>query len=33
LFNIPIKERANKYDGHSPQDVAKRLREFLSQSK
>lgn len=30
LFNIPEKERANPYDGHTPQDVAKRLRDFLS---
>ena len=29
LFNIPEKEKANPYDGHTPQDVAKRLREFL----
>lgn len=29
LFQIPIKEKANPYDGHTPQDVAKRLREFL----
>lgn len=30
LFNIPEKQRANVYDGHSPQDVADRLRAFLS---
>ena len=30
LFNIPEKEKANPYDGHTPQDVAKRLREFLT---
>ena len=30
LFQIPIKEKANPYDGHTPQDVAKRLREFLT---
>lgn len=30
LFNIPEKEKANPYDGHTPQDVTKRLREFLS---
>lgn len=30
LFQIPVKEKANPYDGHSPQDVAKRLREFLT---
>ena len=29
LFNVPEKEKANTYDGHTPQDVAKRLREFL----
>ena len=30
LFQVPVKEKANLYDGHSPQDVAKRLREFLT---
>ena len=30
LFQVPIKEKANPYDGHTPQDVAKRLREFLT---
>lgn len=30
LFNVPEKELANEYDGHSPQDVADRLRAFLS---
>ena len=30
LFQIPIKEKANPYDGHTPHDVAKRLREFLT---
>lgn len=30
LFQVPVKEKANPYDGHSPQDVAKRLREFLT---
>lgn len=30
LFDIPVKDKANKYDGHSPKDVAERLREFLS---
>lgn len=29
LFNIPEKEVANIYDGHSPQDVANRLRKYL----
>ena len=29
LFNVPEKEKANPYDGHTPQDVAKRLRDFL----
>ena len=33
LFNIPEKENANPYDGHTPQDVAKRLRDFLSLNK
>lgn len=30
LFQIPEKEKANPYDGHTPQDVVKRLREFLT---
>ena len=30
LFQVPIKEKANQYDGHTPQDVAKRLRDFLT---
>ena len=30
LFNVPEKEKANHYDGHTPQDVAKRLRDFLT---
>ena len=30
LFNVPEKEKANPYDGHTPQDVAKRLRIFLT---
>lgn len=30
LFQIPEKEKANPYDGHTPQDVAKRLRDFLA---
>lgn len=29
LFKIPEKIKANKYDGHTPQEAAKRLREFL----
>lgn len=29
LFQIPEKEKANIWDGHTPQDVAKRLRDFL----
>lgn len=29
LFQLPEKEKANKWDGHTPQDVANRLREFL----
>ena len=33
LFEVPIKEKANPYDGHTPQDVAKRLRKFLSLGK
>lgn len=30
LFDVPEKEKANHYDGHTPQDVAKRLRNFLT---
>lgn len=30
LFDIPVKDKANKYDGHSPKDVAERLRKFLT---
>lgn len=30
LFQVPIKEKANPYDGHTPHDVTKRLREFLT---
>lgn len=33
LFKIPEKEKANPYDGHTPQDVAKRLRDFLTLEK
>lgn len=33
LFQVPIKEKANQYDGHTPQDVAKRLRDFLTLEK
>lgn len=29
LFKIPEKARANEWDGHTPQDVAKRVRKFL----
>jgi hypothetical protein len=29
LFNIPEVETAPKWDGHTPQDVAKRLRGYL----
>ena len=29
LFKIPEKYRANTWDGHSPKDVAERLRNFL----
>lgn len=30
LFQIPEKEKANNYDGHSPKDVAERIRNFLN---
>ena len=33
LFQVPVKEKANPYDGHTPQDVAKRLRMFLTSDK
>lgn len=29
LFNIPEKEKANMWDGHSPQDVYERLVKYL----
>lgn len=30
LFQIPEKEKANVWDGHTPQDVANRIRKFLT---
>ena len=33
LFQVREKEKANAYDGHTPQDVAKRLRMFLTLKK
>ena len=30
LFNIPEKEKANVWDGHSPQDVYERLVKYLN---
>jgi hypothetical protein len=33
LFDIPEKEKANVYDGHSSQDVYKRLIEYLKNNK
>ena len=30
LFDIPEKETANKWDGHTPKDVTERLRRFLT---
>lgn len=30
LFNIPEKEKANDWDGHSPQDVYERLIKYLN---
>lgn len=30
LFKIPEVKKAPKWDGHTPQDVAKRLREYLT---
>lgn len=32
LFDIPERERADEWDGHTPQDVAKRLRAALSKA-
>jgi len=29
LFNCEIREKAKEWDGHTPQDVAKRLNDFL----
>lgn len=29
LFKIPEKDRANVWDGHSPQEAAKRLEDYL----
>ncbi|MCH5167566.1 MAG: hypothetical protein J1F35_06685 [Erysipelotrichales bacterium] len=29
LFKIPEKEFANEWDGHSPEDVANRIREYI----
>jgi hypothetical protein len=31
LFRIPERERADKWDGHTPQDVAKRLKRLLKE--
>ena len=33
LFDIPEKERANTWDGHSPQDVYERLVKYLNNNK
>ena len=30
LFQIPEKEKANVWDGHTPKDVAERIRRFLT---
>ena len=30
LFQVPEKEKANKWDEHTPQDVAERIRKFLT---
>ena len=29
LFKIPEKEKANQYDGHTPQQAAERLKKFI----
>lgn len=31
LFKIPERDKAAEWDGHTPQDVAKRLREYLAE--
>ena len=33
LFDIPEKDKANAYDGHSPQDVYERLIKYLNNNK
>lgn len=33
LFKIPEKEFANEWDGHSPADVAKRIKEYILNEK
>lgn len=33
LFQIDERERADVWDGHTPQDVAKRITEYLAQQK
>lgn len=33
LFKVPEKELADKWDGHTPQEAARRLREFLTEWK
>ena len=33
LFDIPEKEKANIWDGHSPQDVYERLVKYLNNNK
>lgn len=33
LFQIPEKERADKWDGHTPQEAAERLHNFLLEEK
>lgn len=30
LFQVPEREKANKWDGHTPQDVAQRMRRYLN---
>lgn len=30
LFNIPEKEKANEYDGHTPKEAVNRLRNYLN---
>lgn len=32
LFKVPVQEKADKWDGHTPQQAAERLEEFIRKS-